>query len=128
MKIAIIILTLILTVDIVFCQTDTTLYRFVDEMPVFKDSIGLGTFHYYLNHNIDLSDIQEDLISGRIIVQFCIDSIGNTTDIMIIKSLREDFDKAVINAIKNSPKWIPGKMEGKSVKVLFTMPMDFNFQ
>ncbi|MBN2484750.1 MAG: TonB family protein [Bacteroidales bacterium] len=128
MKSTALILTLIFTAGIACSQTDTTIFRFVDEMPIFKDSIGLEAFHSYLNQNVDLSDIQENLISGKLIVQFCIDSNGYTTDIKIIKSLRDDFDNAVVNTIKNSPQWIPGKKNGIPVKMLYIMPMDFDFQ
>lgn len=128
MKITILILTLIFTSKFIFSQSDTTRIKIVDEMPIFNGSNNLIEFHSYLSQNIDLSGISQNLVSGRVIVQFCVDSTGQTTDVRIIKSLRDDLDKAVVNAIKNSPKWIPGKKDGKPVKVLYTIPMDFDFQ
>jgi len=128
MKITLLILTIFLMTDYCFSQSDTSTYRFVDEMPLFMDSTGLVSFHNYLNQHIDLSQISDNLISGKLIVQFCVDSVGMTSDIKIVKSLRDDFDKAVIDVIKESPKRTPGKKNGKPVKVLFTMPMNFDFQ
>jgi len=113
--------------SLTFSQSDTN-NLLVDEMPTFKKSTGLASFRSYLYKKIDLSDIQDDLISGRVTVQFCVDSTGKTTDIKIIESLRDDIDNAVIKAIKKSPRWIPGKKNGEPVDVLYIMPLDLDFQ
>ena len=127
MRIILLILTMFFPASLTFSQSDTN-NLLVDEMPTFKKSTGLASFRSYLYKKIDLSDIQDDLISGRVTVQFCVDSTGKTTDIKIIESLRDDIDNAVIKAIKKSPRWIPGKKNGEPVDVLYIMPLDLDFQ
>jgi hypothetical protein len=109
-------------------QQDTNTLEFVNEMPTFQDDPSMAKFHSYVNSNIDLSKIDSDLISGSVIVGFCIDTLGNTTEIKIMKSLRGDFDTAVINTIRNSPKWTPAELDGRPVKVFLALPVNFDFQ
>ncbi len=128
MRITLLIFTLLLVADLAFSQSDTTTYRFVDEMPIFKGSSDSSSFPEYLLENIDLSEIESDILAGRVVVEYCIDTAGKTTDIRIVRSLSNNIDKAVIDAIKNSPEWIPGKLDGRLVKVFFTLPLDIHTQ
>jgi protein TonB len=34
-------------------------------------------------------------------------------------------DKEAVRLIKSMPKWIPGKQNGKVVRVYFTLPINF---
>jgi TonB family protein len=67
-------------------------------------------------------------ITGKVIVQFCIDSKGDVTDVKVIRSVSPEIDKEAIRVISSSPKWSPGKQGGKAIKQLFTMPVVFNLQ
>ena len=42
-----------------------------------------------------------------------------------MRGVHPDVDKAVINVIKNSPRWEPGMNNGRYVKVKFTIPVAF---
>ena len=123
------IITLFLEINSAFSQTDTTSYLIVDEMPVFQDSTNSDSFNKYLFNSIDLSSVESHFLSGgRLIVKYCIDTAGYTTDIRITREISPKVDSAVISAIKNSPKWIPGKLKGKPVKVSFMLPIDIHLQ
>ncbi|MCK5169102.1 MAG: energy transducer TonB [Bacteroidales bacterium] len=56
---------------------------------------------------------------------FVIDKDGSVTDVQIMRGVHPDVDKAVINVIKNSPRWEPGMNNGRYVKVKFTIPVAF---
>ena len=64
----------------------------------------------------------DEELYGRIVVEFMIDSLGNLTNIKILKSLRKDFDEAVIDALEKSPKWTPATINNRPVSQRFTAP------
>lgn len=68
-----------------------------------------------INHNI----------SGKVIVQFTVNTDGSLSDIRVIKSLGFGCDEEVIRLIKAMPAWIPGKQRGKAVKTTMTLPVNF---
>jgi protein TonB len=112
-----------------FSQSDTPIYKFVDEMPVFQDSVNSNSFNKYLLNSIELLNVESDFLSGgRVIVKYCIDTAGYTTDIWITRGISPKVDSAIISAVKNSPRWIPGKLKGKPVKVSFMLPIDIHPQ
>ena len=64
-------------------------------------------------------------LDGRVYAQFVIDTVGNVTEIKIIKSLRADYDQALIDAIKQSPKWTPATLENRPVPYKMVYPIFF---
>ncbi|MBN1970248.1 MAG: energy transducer TonB [Candidatus Delongbacteria bacterium] len=99
---------------------------FPDEVPSFQDDDSGKKFIDYILQNLDLSNIKAQ-DSGKIIVNFCVNPDGLISDVIIIKGLNEEIDKAITNVIEGSPTWIPGKIQGKSVKVRLTYPINIDF-
>ena len=44
------------------------------------------------------------------------------------KSVNPALDKEAVRVISNMPKWKPGTLEGKAVRVKYTMPVTFRLQ
>jgi hypothetical protein len=65
-------------------------------------------------------------LNGRVYAQFIIDSIGNLTEIKIIKSLRSDYDQSLIDALNQSPKWTPAMLNNKPVSFQLIYPIAFS--
>jgi TonB family protein len=65
-------------------------------------------------------------ISGKVIVQFSIDSNGNVCDIKVMRGADTYLNQEAIRVIANSPKWTPAKTDNKSVKQNFVIPIVFN--
>lgn len=63
-------------------------------------------------------------LRGRIMVQFVIDTDGSITDIAVLNDLGHGTDKEAIRVLKKSPKWKPGKKDGKNVRVLYSLPIN----
>jgi len=69
---------------------------------------------------------KEKGIEGKVYLQFVINSDGSVTDVKIIRGLgNTSLDEEAIRVVKNMPKWIPGKQNGKVVDVQFTLPIVF---
>ncbi len=66
-------------------------------------------------------------IQGTVIVQFSVDTDGSIIEPTILKSLGGGCDEEVLRMMGQMPKWIPGKKEGKTVKVEMKLPIQFKF-
>ncbi|NBC83089.1 MAG: TonB family protein [Bacteroidetes bacterium] len=97
----------------------------VEDMPSFKGG-DLNDFRTWVQKNMTYPTIaQENGISGRVIVQFAVNSNGEVVDVRVVRGVDPSLDNEAIRAVKSSPKWAPGKQRGKPVKVQFTMPVVF---
>ena len=65
-------------------------------------------------------------ISGKVICRFVVEKDGSLSNITVVRSLDNSDDKEAVRIIKKMPKWIPGKLNGKVVRVYYTLPIKFN--
>lgn len=63
--------------------------------------------------------------SRKLVASFVVNEDGSICQVEILKSINgcPDFDYEVIMAIKNMPKWIPGKLDGQNVRCYYKMPV-----
>ena len=114
------------------CKKDTVNtekpYTVVEVMPSFPG--GEAELYKFIAEHLKYpkSAPKEQGICTRIVIRFVIQADGNITDIKLIRSCSEEFDLAVINLIKQMPKWIPGSQNGKNVPVYFTLPVYISFK
>jgi protein TonB len=67
-------------------------------------------------------------IEGRSVVQFTVRKDGSLVDIKIVKSLSSQFDDEIVKMLKKMPRWIPGKQNGKTVNVRYTLPIKIRLE
>jgi len=92
-----------------------------EEMPEFK-----GNVFKYLSENLSYPAIPLEYgIQGRVICQFVVNKDGSIVDIVVIKGVDKYLDAEAIRVIKSMPNWKPGKMNGKTVRVKYTLPVNF---
>jgi protein TonB len=53
---------------------------------------------------------------------------GSIVDVEVVRPVDSSLDKEAIRVIKSMPKWSPGKQRGKSVRVKYTLPVNFKLQ
>jgi protein TonB len=94
-------------------------FNAVDVLPSFPR--GERAFNTYLQRNIHNNSATQ----GRVIASFVVDKTGSLTDVKILRGLNTEADQEVVKVLENSPKWIPGKQNGKAVNVAFTLPVNF---
>ena len=61
-------------------------------------------------------------------LQFVVEADGNIAEVTVLRSVFEHLDQEAIRVIKAMPKWLPGRQNGKSVRVLYTIPIKFDIQ
>ena len=100
---------------------------FVETMPEYPG--GQEVIYTYLNKNIKYpkADFNKN-ISGKVIVQFVIDTLGFVTDSKVIKPVSPTIDAEVLRVINGMPQWKPGTQQGKLVRVKYTIPINFSLQ
>ena len=104
----------------------------VEDMPSFRGkqgNEGLNEFRAWTSKSLRYPEVAaENGISGRVFVQFAVDSKGEVCDVVVVRGVDPALDKEAVRVIKASPKWKPGKQRGRPVKVQFTFPVVFVLQ
>ncbi len=105
--------------------TDTTkTYQYVEQMPAAPYNVG-----EYLGEHLHYPDqAREKGIIGRVIVKFIVYEDGSINDIVILKGVHPLIDEAAIQVISEMPKWKPGLVNGKPVKVYYNQPIRFTLE
>ena len=99
----------------------------VEQMPQFRG--GETALMKYLQENIIYPEqAVKDSIQGRVVVQFLVDITGEVGEVKIVRSVREDLDEEVVRLVKTLPKFSPGRICGKAVRVWYTLPVTFKLQ
>lgn len=98
----------------------------VEEMPTFNGDDPAIEFRKYIAKNLVYPIVAaENGISGRVIIQFAVNSKGEVVDVNVVRSVDPALDKEALRLVNSSPKWTPGVQGGEPVKVLFTFPINF---
>ena len=104
-------------------------FYIVEDMPTFNGGDPAVEFRKYIFQNLRYPDIAaENGISGRVIVQFAINSKGKLVDPVVVVPVDPALDKEAIRVVLASPPWTPGKQRGRPVEVLYTFPINFVLQ
>ena len=93
----------------------------VEELPTFPNSH--EDFQAFIKKNLDQTKASKP---GRINITFLVEKDGTLSDVKAIGRIFDNnaADEAV-RVIKLSPKWNPGKQNGKPVKVQYVVPIVF---
>lgn len=67
-------------------------------------------------------------ISGKVYVQFAVNSRGQICDVKVVRGVHPELDKEAVRVLMSSPVWTPGKQGGKAVKQQFNIPIVFQLQ
>ncbi|MCF8227934.1 MAG: M56 family metallopeptidase [Bacteroidales bacterium] len=105
-------------------EEDAEIFTVVEEMPEFPG--GRNALFKYLQENIRYPEAaRKDSIQGRVFVSFVINKDGSVSGVKLLRGIREDLDKEAIRVVENMPDWMPGKQEGKNVRVVFNLPIRY---
>jgi periplasmic protein TonB len=83
---------------------------------------GLVAFYEYTEDNLVRPDeAKKKGVKGCVFVRFVVEKDGKLSNIEIVKGIGSGCDEAVVKCLKTAPKWVPGKQQGKPVRVQKTM-------
>ena len=103
-------------------------YLLLDEHPTFKGG-SPNDFALWVAKNVKYPKYAKEAgIEGTVLVHFVIDKKGKISEAHVHQGVHPVRDEEAVRVILKSPKWKPGKKDGKPVKVSYTMPVMFNFR
>lgn len=103
------------------------IFTAVEEAPKFPG--GDAELYKWLSKNIRYPEMaQQNNIQGRVTVQFVVEKDGSIGEVKVVRGKDPDLDKEAKRVVKSLPKFIPGKMNGQSVRVWYTLPINFKLQ
>lgn len=64
-------------------------------------------------------------IEGKVFVTFVVEADGSLADVEVIKSPHEALSAEAVRVVRKMPRWKPGTLSGKPVKVRYVLPVLF---
>ena len=99
-------------------------HQVVGQQPSFPG--GREELFKYLTYNVKYPiDAAKNKIEGRVLVTFVVEHDGSISNVDVANSVYPSLDKESIRVVSGMPKWIPGKANGKTVRVKYTIPITF---
>lgn len=103
---------------------DEEVHSFAEIMPMFPGD----SLQAYLAKNIRYPQLEKEAgKEGNVYVQFTVEKDGSITNVHTVKGVTDApaFAKEAERVIKQMPKWHPGIINGRPVRVLVTQPIRF---
>ncbi len=96
----------------------------VEVLPEFAG--GMGGWARYLSLNLKYPQQARDKkTTGRVILSFIVEKDGSLSDIKVLRGIGDGADEEAVRVLKSSPNWKAGIMNGRPVRVAYTMPIFF---
>ena len=103
---------------------DTVVYTTVDKMPIFPGG-DAALLKWIEEHLIYPEATLENRIQGRVSCTFVVNTDGSVSDIKVVRPLDANMDEEAVRVISTLPKFTPGEMKGKPVRVRYAIPVRF---
>jgi len=88
---------------------------------------GMKAFYNFLGKKIMYPQAdKESLREGKVIAQFIVETNGQLSGIKALRTPSKTMADEAIRVLKLCPKWIPGRQNGKVVRVEYTIPINFS--
>ena len=85
---------------------------------------GIGEFYKFVGTNFNIPlDAEKNNVKGKVYVTFIVELDGKLTNIKIIRDIGYGIGAEVVRVLGICPNWIPGKMNEKTVRVLYSLPI-----
>ena len=108
----------------VFDPDDEPVFTVVDNEPEFPG--GMENLYQYIATNVQYpAKAKTDKIAGRVFISFVIEKDGSISNIKTLHCPDESLCQEAVRVVKAMPKWKPGRVKGKKVRVQFTLPINF---
>lgn len=111
----------------VVSQKSQKVFDVVEQMPEYPG--GTAALYEYLMENVKYpEDAEKQKVEGRVIASFVVETDGSITDVNAVKQVFPSLDREAVRLLEAMPKWVPGKQNGKVVRVRYTVPVVFKLK
>ena len=91
-----------------------------------KPAGGMEGWMNYLAESLKYpEEAKERGIEGTVVMAFIVNSDGTISDIETLRGIGGGCDQEAMRVIQNAPKWTPGQLGGKAVRVRMRLPLQF---
>lgn len=105
-------------------KLEQKVFKVIEQMPSFPG--GLYYLMNYLSENLHYPlEAQKKGIQGRVVVSFVVETDGQLSNFNVAQSVSPELDAEALRVVKNMPRWVPGKQDGKGIRVKYNVPISF---
>ena len=88
---------------------------------------GLDKMYQFIASNVKYpTEAKEKGVSGTVMVSFVVERDGSISNPKVVKGIGAGCDEEVLRVLKAMPKWKPGRVQNKTVRVQYTLPFRFS--
>ncbi|MCD0468159.1 M56 family metallopeptidase [Flavobacterium sp. JAS] len=103
-------------------KTDYVTMAEIEVKPEFPG--GVIEFYKYVGQNFKMPDeAAKNKIEGKAYMQFIVEKDGRLSKIKVLKDAGYGIGAEAVRVLKKSPKWTPGTIKGKPVRVMYSLPI-----
>ncbi len=96
-------------------------------MPTFPG--GDAALYKFIGDNLVYpAQAAEEGVSGRVTIRFVVERDGTVSQVTVARGKHPALDKEAKRVVSKLPKFIPGKQNGQTVRVFYTLPINFKLQ
>jgi protein TonB len=100
-------------------------YSIVDETAV--PSAGMTDYYKFISENLSYPlNAKTKGTEGKVFVEFIVETDGTLSDVKVMKGVSPELDAEALRVVKLSPRWVPGKQDGVSVRQKMVLPINFS--
>jgi protein TonB len=104
-------------------------FLLADDMPVYDGDGSIKDFRNDIMRNIEYPEkAQKENIEGIVYVSFVVNKQGKVVDKEFARRSHPLLDQAAMEAFDGLADWEPGKIDGKPVKIKYTIPIVFKLK
>lgn len=116
-------------------------YIIVEQMPRFpgcedgdmtkneRNECAVNQLMKFIYSNIHYPEFaRQNDIEGTVYLQFVVEKDGSITEANLMRDIGGGCGEESLRVIAKMPKWLPGKQQGRPVRVRFSLPIQFKLQ
>lgn len=108
-------------------DAEVEVFTIVEEMPQFPG--GEEKLKAFLRSNVSYPQMEKEAgVQGKVYVAFVVEADGSITRVELRRGISPGLDREALRVVKSMPKWTPGKQNGKTVRVQYTVAVAFALQ
>jgi hypothetical protein len=101
--------------------TPDKVFTYVEQMPTLPGGGGSADILAAIYQHLV---VPSDAVEGKVFVRFVVNTEGAVTSPTIVKKISSKTDAAVLAAVNQLPRFVPGKQNGRAVQVEYLMPVN----
>ncbi len=116
-----------ITIKLADPSKSNIVFTSVEHVPEFPG--GLNAFSQFLASNIRYpKEARDKNTQGRVIISFIVETDGSLSNIKVARGIGDGADEEALRVLSMSPKWKPGVQNGLTVRVAYSVPINFTLE